>query len=37
MCSSYKYLVVKNVFEKEECNKGVHIVSHIVTSFLLMD
>ena len=37
MYSSYKDLVVKSVFEEEKCNKGVHIVSNIVTSVLLMD
>ena len=37
MCSSYKDPDVKSVFEEEECNKGAHIVSNIVTSVLLMD
>ena len=32
---SYKDSDVKSVLE--ECNKGVHIVSNIVTSLLLMD
>ena len=33
---SYKDPDIKSVFE-EECNKGIHIVSNIVTSVLLME
>ena len=33
---SYKDPDIKSVFE-EECNKGIHIVSNIVTPVLLME